>query len=489
MYHLGNLDLVISDVCKSWDQRPQKPSHTAVQERSTAWCRSYDCIEQVLKALLAYEGVIIKGPWMPSASDPYHKKILEAFDDEHSVFHECLGLAAEHHIVRFRRTNDNPHPNEARVALERLRTFQDWYQSSPRSSTRLRHFNGIQMSLPDSQDLRKDYTTIMHALVKAISFCAEGAHTQSVASHHEYQWCEVDQANNKRASSLASSQLALSSSGDGASVQSDHEWGFVQSTPKLSPPTLCKSVPASSTSQTIKKGLDKMKADMDCKATTSPLTTAAPTNFRQVAHEPVSAPSTRNTRGPDASPVPIMNQDSWNGNQKRVTASSAPWGRVLSTAAENSTEIIATIKKEAGVLIEAKLTEHISLLNQQLANEKTSREVEKRGHIAYITKLNHELTKAKKNFAILLENDHRYNKALNAADVSKAELQKALKEVAKAKQEAERERDLGRHKLELTYQENASLKKEIKRAREQGREDLRTQVSGALSSILSPSLR
>jgi len=486
MYYLGNLDLVISDVCKSWDQRPQKPSHTAVQERSTAWCRSFDCIEQVLKALLAYEGVIIKGPWMPSASDPYHKKILEGFDDEHSVFHKCLGVAAEHHVVRFRRTNDNPHPNEARVALERLRTFQDWYQSWPGSSTRLRHFNGIQMNLPDSQDLRKDYTTIMHALVKAISFCAEGAHRQSVASHHEYKWCEVDQANNKRASSLASNQLALSSSGDGASVQSDHEWGFVQSTPKLSPPTIRKSVPASSTSQTIKKVLDKMKADKDCKATISPLTTAAPMNFRQVVHEPVSTPSTRNTRAPNASPVPMMNQDSWNGSQKRVTASSA---RVLSTAAENSTEIIATIKWEAEVLIEAKLAEHIRFLNQELANEKTSREVEKRGHIAYITKLNHELTKAKKNFAILLENDHRCNEALSAAYVSKAEVQKALKDAAKAKQEAERERDMGRHKLELTYQENASLKKEIKRAREKGREDIRTQVSGALNDILSPSLR
>lgn len=63
----------------------------------------------------------------------------------------------------------------------------------------------------------------------------------------------------------------------------------------------------------------------------------------------------------------------------------APWARVPSTAPDRSTKIIATMKQEARVLMEGKLAERISLLNQELAGERTSREVEKRSHVAYLT--------------------------------------------------------------------------------------------------------
>jgi len=483
VYHLGNLDLVTSDVCRLWAQRPQDTSLAAVEKRSTAWCQSYDCIEQVLKALLAYEGVVVKGSWMQSASDPYHKKILEAFDDEHSVFHECLGQATERHIVRFRRQESNPAQNKARVALDYLLVCRGTYQCSPRSG--IRQWQFFRRTLPDGENLRKGYKTIMHALVKALSLCMEGSQTNSVVtSHNDHRWVDLNPAQRERAPSITSSQLALSSSGDGASVQSNHEWDFVKSTPELSHPNLRQSVPASITSQTMKKVLDKMKADPDCKATISPPTTVATKNPQQVIQNPVSAPLKRNTRASDTPSAPVLNPCSWNGDRKRVAATS--WSR---GTPDKSTEILSTIREEAGVLIERKLAEHISLLNQELENERTSREVEKRGHIAYITKLNHQLTKAKKNFGILLENDHRYNKALKAADVSKAELQKALKDAAKAKEDAEWGRYIARNKLELTLEKNASLKKDVEKAREKGRDDIRAQVSGALSSILNPSLR
>lgn len=478
MYQLGNLDLVSSDVCRLWNQSAQDTFPPVFTARSLAWCQSYDCIEQVLKALLAYEGVVIKGSWMYSASASYHKRILEAFDDENSMFHECLGQAAEQHIVRFRREDSKPPPNGARMAMERLRIYEEWYQSFPRSSTRLRQ---SQKTLPNGENLRKGYTTITHALVKALSLCIEGAQRNSVTSHDNHRW--VDPAKRERAPTIISNQLALSSSGNGTSDQSYQEWDLIQSPSKLSPPTLRQPIPVSATSQTMKRVLDKMKADKDCKATISPPATGATTTFQQVVQTAVSDPLTRNTRAPDAPSVPVLNPCSRIGDRKRVTASATSWAR---GTPDKSTEILTTIKEEAGVLIERKLAEHISLLNQELENERTSREVEKRGHIAYITKLNHKLTKAKKNFGILLENDHRYNKALKAADVSKAELQKALKDAAKAKEDAEWGRYIARNKLEMTLEENASLKKDVEKAREKGRDDIRAQVSGALSGILSP---
>ncbi len=386
MYQLGNLDLVFSDVCRLWNQRAQDTSHTVLTERSVAWCQSYDCIEQVLKALLAYDGVIVKESWMYSASAPYHKRIvdaqkriLDAFDDEHSLFHECLGKAAEHHIVRFRRSDSKPPPNEARMALEGLRIYEEWYQSLPRSTKRLRRSQKI---LPNGENLRKGYTIIMHALVKALSLCIEGAQRKSVTLHDNHLWVDIDPAKRERAPSITSSQLALSSSGDGASIQSNHGWDFVQSTSKQYSQTLRQPVPVSTTSQTMRKVLDKMKADKDCRATIIPPTTVATTNFQQVIQNPVSAPLTRNARAPDAPSVPVLNPWS-NGDRKRPTASATSWAR---GTPDKSTEILTTIKEEAGVLIERKLAEHISLLDQELENERISREVEKRGHIAYITK-------------------------------------------------------------------------------------------------------
>jgi len=443
----------------------------------------------VLIALLAFEGVNLTRSSDQAEHDSFHKKVLENFDDEYSKFYQCLGLKANKHVVRFRKQNEDPPHNAARAAIERLRKCSEWYRSSFDSSARRRHFNDVQVSLPEGQELLKVYTTIMHALVKALTLCMEGTQTNSVTSRNDHRCVDIDPAKHESAPSMASSQLALSSSGDDASNLSNHEWDFVQSTTKLSSLTVLKSVPTSTYLETRKKAIEKMMADTDCKATRSPLTTAAATNVMQGAQEPVSAPSTTYTRPPDAPPVPVLNPYSWNGDQKRATAGATAWAKVPSTAPDKSTEVIASIKQDAGLLIEGKLTEHISLLNQELANEKTSREVEKRGHIAYITKLNRELTKAKKNFAILLENDRRQNKELDAADASKAELQNSLKDVAKAKHEAERERNMCRHKLELTFQENARLWKDVEKAREKGREDIRTQVSMALRNVLSPSLQ
>lgn len=449
---------------------------------STAWCQSYDCIEHVLKALLAYEGVVVKGPWMPSCSDPYHKRILEAFDDEHSVFHECLGQGAERHIVRFRREGGNRPPNKARATLDCLRVFRESYQSSTRLSTQQR---SLRKTLPSAEDLRKGYTTIMRALVQALNLCTEGAQANSVISHNNHRWIDIEPAKRERVPSFTSSQLALSSSGDDASVQSNHEWDFVQSSSKLSRPNPRQSIPTSTTSQTMKKVLDKMKADKECKAPMSLVTTTAGKNLQQVIQQSITVSST-STHAPDGPRVSVLNQSHRNGDRKRTTASTTPWARVHSITPDNSAEILNTIKEEAGVLIEQKLAEHVSLLNQELENERTAREVEKRGYISYITKLNHQLAKATKNFGILLENDERYNEALKAAAANKAQLQKALGDAAKDKEDAEWGRWDAQNKLELMLQKNASLEKEVEIAREKGREDVRVQLSRAVSSILSP---
>jgi len=414
-------------------------------ESVLARCDSYGNINRVLIALLAFEGVNVTRSLDQAEPDSFRKKILEKFDNEYSMFHQCLGLRVNQHLVRFRKQNEDPPHNTARAAIEHLRLYSEWYRSPTRSRPWRPQLHGVRVEYPfDVYDLSKWYTPVLHALVGALSICMECARTFSVVTE-ENSASTTGPIKCMHVPSTTSSELDSSIlDSDISGPQYTEQWGCAQSPPESTSAATHSPSPKSIEHESTKEALGQMKV-----------------NSLQSKTLGASVKDVVQAKAGDFT-------TSFLASHPAPTNLTAMKQFVANPMISQPTRVILAATSRS--------------LQQELANERISREVENRGHIAQVTKMNCELTEAQENFHVLLQE-------LDAAKANKVELQIALKDVAKAKEDAEWDRYITRNKLELTLENNASLKKEVEKAREKGRDDIRAQVSGALRTILSPSLQ
>lgn len=407
---------------------------------------SYDNIERVLIALLSFEDVNMTRSSAHTELDSFYKKILEKFDNEYSMFYECLGLKVNNHVVRFRKQPEDPPHNAARAAIERLRIYSEWYRSPTRSRPWRAHLYGARVKYPfDVYDFAKWYTPVLRALVEALSICMERAPTFSVAN-------EGDAASTTGPIKCMHVPSTTSSELDDSILDSDisgpqytEQWDYAQSPPESIRAASQWPSPEPIKPESTKEALGQRKVNA------LQLMTALKVD-EKISVQARASDFPKSSLATDPAPPKLTAMKYFVANP---TDSRPKGGNLPATS---------------------------SSLRRELANERASREVEKHGHIAQITKLSRQLTYAQERSQMLFEE-------LDTAKASKAGLQKTLKEVADAREDAEWGKYIAQNKLGLTSKKNEALQKDVEKVREEGRNDIRAQVSAVLSGILTPSLR
>ena len=180
-----------------------------------AGCRSYQNIERVLIALLAFDDTVVFGSWEAVEPDPFHQKVLKVFDNGHSMFRSVLGFESREIILRFRQQIKNHTYNTGRAAIERLRLYSEWYLSSL-IGAQAPQFNGETLEHPYGTILRDWYKSIMQVLVESLNICMESAENPSVSSCDDNAWPDMSQIQRERDPSIATEHLALSITDDDA---------------------------------------------------------------------------------------------------------------------------------------------------------------------------------------------------------------------------------------------------------------------------------
>lgn len=373
------------------------------------------------------------------------------------------------------------------MAVERLRAYREWYMSSSRSSTPFPRLDGTLVKSPKGRDFEDGYTTILRALVKALSLCMEYPQSHSIVSWSSQVWDAVEAEKREHASSTATSQPVICSSEDNPGDNSSPEWDSVQSALSSPLPTISQPSVVPVTSDIRKKVLQQMQADKGCKASPNPGKSSDDSASTLKSNEPIVAlpkPSlVKNAQGANII-VSVANPEGSNLQirSNRVSDGIARPPQLPLVASKPLAPADSTVAMER----EAKLIQEIAYLRQESLNEKASREIKEHALINTVTMLKENIREAKKNFTILLARDERMEKEIKTAGASKSHLKKEVSKIAKALDEAHRQRHVARHKLETTLEEVALLKEEAKRARETGRDDIRAEVAVALSGILGP---
>ena len=459
LYNIEQLDLVVSCDFRG-----------STYERNKAWADTYPFIERVLKALLAFEGVIVIGTWALKEPDPMHIKVLEAFDNAHSLFHELLGLETRNPIRRFGQ-KPKPKHNPVRVTLEQLRSYYEWFYTPELMTTSIPQYYGILVECPRQVDLRGFFAPIMHILIEALGLCLERIQKDRATAPSQKKSVPSD-AEPLRATyttSVSSGQLAWSNQLEQSASKTSKP---IASKPAL-PITNILASP-STTSQIKTKVLEKMAANPEFR----PKRNGASFQPSSVQMAPPQTLPILLSRPNDAQPVSLApNQSRGRDPPKPEISHETPIrGGLDATLDQNRNQ-----------------SQEIAYLKQELENEKTQRAVDNNLFQKSIKNRNDKLKEADENYKTLLarfqEADHSSKTLLaelEAVEASKAELGKVLQDTNKAKEVAKHNESVARLKLQLTWEVVASLKKEAEVAREEGREDIRHQLSFALMPIFDP---